>query len=203
MTREVGVYDDPQAPTLLSKDGIPFEGETLVEFVSAGAPIHFFDERKAAQRSSRIVAWFRAIEFDRQQLPRYYPVICTCDKPHMNTECKQWRPKKGARSNLGGDAAIALGRLPKNGESLKPSSLFRNKLFKADVAVVRSDRSGKPLPPPRWHSKLGSLTKLEAGGLSTSSHPVSHPDSCSDSDAFPLTKTIPVTTTKDGIEDVY
>src|SRR4030095_14523970 len=198
MTREVGVYDDPHAPTLLSKDGIPFEGETLVEFVSAGAPIHFFDERKAAQRSSRIVALFRAVEFDGVELPRYYPVRCLCEKPYPNTECKPWKPK-GGRSSLFGDAAIALGRLRKNGESLIPLRLFRKKLFKAEVSVVISDRSGKPLPSPRWYSRLGSLTKLEAGGLSTSPYAFSHPDSCSDSDAFPVTKTIAVTTTKDGI----
>ena len=206
MSREVGVYDDPHAPRLLpGEDGTPFEDETVVEFASASNPIHFFHERKAAQPSSRIVAYFRAVGFNGAELPRYYPVFCDCDRPVLNSECTRWRPK-GGRSNLFGDAAVALGRLPKKGDKLVPAMLFRGKLFKAEIQVVNTDRSGKPLPPSRWHSRLGSLTRLEAGGgPSTSSNPSpqTNSSSYSDSKAFPVTKTSPISTTKDGIEDEY
>jgi hypothetical protein len=192
MTHELGVYDDPYAPTLLSKAGEPFEGETLVEFDSYGAPIHFFDERKAAQRTSRIVAWFRAVEFDGELLPRYYPVFCDCANPALNSECNYWRPK-GGRSNLYSDAAIALGRLPRKGDKLRPSKLFRDKLFKAQISVVKSDRGGKPIPRPLWHSRLGRLLELEAGGPASSLPDPStstdtSPSSATKTSAFPTTK---------------
>lgn len=196
MTREVGVYDDPHAPTLLTRDGVPFEGETRVEFVSAGAPIHFFVERKAARQSSRIVARWRAIEFEGQELPGYYPVFCECERPAINSECTPWKPK-GGRSNLHGDAAVALGRLPRNGDKLIPSRLFRGKVFKAAVRVVKTDRNGKPRPPECWHSCLGRLTRLEAGGsASPSTCPVTSSFSSSDPYASSVTKTSTVPTTK-------
>jgi hypothetical protein len=209
MTRENGVYDDPHPPTLLSKDGGPFEGEALVEFISAGAPIHFFIGKHAAKGDARIVAWFCLVDFGGLELPRYYPVICQCDKPALNTECKRWKPK-GRSSSLYGDAAVALGRLPKNGEKLVPSKLFPGKLFREEVVVVETDRNGKPLPGPRWHSRLGSLVSLVAGGgtsppssssssTSSNSNPSSHPIP----DAFPVPKTTPIPTTKDGNEDPY
>src|SRR5262249_27481711 len=144
-------------------DGQPFDGETVVEFVSAGKPIHFFNERNAVRRSSRIVAWFRIIEFDGALLPRYYPVICQCDRPAVNTECKLWRPK-GGRSNLHIDAAVALGRLPKRGDKLVPARLFTGKLFRAEVATVELDRDKKFLPSSSRYSRLGRLTWLVAGG---------------------------------------
>jgi hypothetical protein len=193
MTRELGVYDDPHAPVLLSSGDRPLEGETLVELVSAGPPIHFFDERKLATRSSRIVARFRAVEFYGEQLPRYYPVICECERPVLNTECKSWKPK-GGRSSLHRDASVALGRLPRKGDRLLPSKLFRNKLFRAEIFVVRQNRKGESLPRSQWHSRLGRLIALEAGGASRFSNPDSH----SNSPPFPVTKTSPFPTTKDG-----
>ncbi len=202
MSREVGVYDDPHAPRLLSSDdGTPFEGETIVEFISAGNPIHFFDERKVAQPSSRIVAYFCAVGFKRAELPRYYPVICACGRPIPNTECTRWKPK-GGRSHLFRDAAVALGRLPKKGEKLVPSKLFQRKLFLAHVEIVKSDRKSRSLPEQCWHSRLGTLTRLEAGG-EASPDTLSDSSSCPLSKAFPFTKTSPIPTTKDGIEDEY
>jgi hypothetical protein len=199
MTQELGVYDDPHAPVLLPGAGNPFEGDALVEFVSAGPPIHFFDERKLASRSSRIVAWFRIVEFGGEQLPRYYPVICQCEKPLLNTECKRWKPK-GGRSNLYGDAAVALGRLPKKGDKLVPSKLFRGKLFRAAISVVRSNRKGEPLPHPQWHSRLGNLKELEAGGGTSA---CLDPDTHSNSFPLPITKTSPFPTTKDGNDPAF
>lgn len=173
MIQEPGVYDETFTPVLLARDGLPFEGETLVEFVASTLPIHFFDDRNASRRSSRMVVCFRAVAFDGLVVPRYYPVICLCDRPAQNGECRNWKPK-GFRSNLCRDASIALGRLVRRGDKLTPKRLFAGKLFSAEAEIVRTDRHRKLLPQPLWHSKLGRLTGLVAGANCLSS-PVPRP----------------------------
>ena len=150
---ESGIFDDRHAARLLERDGVPFEGETVVRFLTAEKAVHFF-----LDGSARIVTWWGVEGFGPEvELPRYYSVSCRCETPRSRV-CALWSPKTGHSSALYKDACVALGRLPRKGDNLTPAKLYAGgRAYVAEVGVVRTDRKGNARTP--W-SKITGLVGL-------------------------------------------
>jgi hypothetical protein len=164
-----GLYDDSfPAVLVVGVDGLPFEGETQVQFVETEGAFHLF-----ADTSARLIVYFTIIDFNCV-LPAYFPVRCLCLHPSLNSSCRNWRPK-GRRSALVTAASVSLGRLPRHGDRLTPDRLFAQRIFLAEIATVRTgrgtdQRTRKPVLLPRaaWHSRVGRIIGLVAGSTRSS-----------------------------------
>lgn len=155
MEERVVVFGNDAPPLLVGPDGRPLT-EVVVEFVGF-KPVHLFAQ-------ARLVCEFRRIDGEHEILRIYFKVDCSCEKRFPSYPCQTWKPK-GVSSNLARAAAVAYGRPFHKGDRADPKSIFNGKLLVAEVVVVNRDRDGRCLPKESWYSKIGSFTRLEAGGV--------------------------------------
>jgi hypothetical protein len=162
-------------PVLLrNPDRTAFEGVTPFEFVTAFPATHMF----TGADPSKLLAHFRAIDFEGKLLPKWWAVECRCPRverrdgtfssPPLKSPCPSWQPK-GPRSDLYRDATIGFGTFPAMRDLCDPAAFCEGRLISAQVEVVKeTQRFGsskrRHLPEALWHSRVGCFVRLAAGG---------------------------------------